>query len=73
MRIIQHRLSRRNSLTLLQLQNLGDLSAKKNEKKSLQNSFAKKAGRSGGNFKNRGCLDTSNENIKEVVISEDRS
>ena len=60
MRIIQHRLSRRNSLTLLQLQKLGDLSNKKNEKKSTNSTnFAKKGIKSGSNFK-KGCLDTSN-------------
>ena len=61
MRIIQHRLSKRNSLTLLQLQNLGDLSSgKKNEKKVGQSNFAKKATKSGSNFKNKGFLDNSN-------------
>ena len=62
MRLIQHRISRKNSLTLLQLQNIGDLS-KKNDKKGIS-SFSKKAHKSGSNFKGKGFLDTSNENIR---------
>ena len=61
MRIIQHRLSKRNSLTLLQLQNLGDLSScKKNDKKLGHSPFGKKGVKSGSNFRHKGLNDTSN-------------
>ena len=62
MRIIQQRLSRRNSLTLLQLQGLSDGNNKFNEKKAGLSSFGKK---SGSRFR-----DHSGDNFKESMISD---
>jgi hypothetical protein len=63
MRLLQHRLSRRNSLTLLQMQNLGDLANKVNEKKNHQNNFGKKMNK-GPASKNKCNLDSSMDCFK---------
>jgi len=44
MRIIQHRLSRRNSLTLLQLHNLGDLGKNKGDRRPTASPLSNKPG-----------------------------
>ena len=72
MRIIQHRLSRRNSLTLLQLQSmLGDKEGML-EKKSTHSAISKKSAQSKG-IKTKALLEQSGDDLHGSIISEDKS
>ena len=70
MRIIQQRLSRRNSLTLLQLQNLNELNSKFNEKKAPHSGHSSFGKKSGSRFRGKGSPDHSGDNFKESIISD---
>lgn len=61
MRIIQHRISRKNSLALLQMQNMGEKCSRFNDKKNApMSTFAKKINTSSKNLSYLG----TNLNIK---------
>ena len=73
MRIIQHRLSRRNSLTILQLQNLGDLGKNKGEKKPTQLTLSKRQSNGMAHVYGRSQLspDIHRDISKGTILSED--
>jgi hypothetical protein len=74
LKIVQHRLSRKNSLNLLQLQNLTDLGVRKQDKRPSPSQFARVSHIKSHFSSQSGDIPINEaEEIKSSMISEDKS